>query len=407
MARYLYIAKNKQGESKKGTMEVRDEHELAGILRREGCILIKAELENQKIKRKFPFPFYFLLFGKVSSIEKTMFTRNLKVMVASGVSLPRALNILSNQSKSNKFKKVILKIKENVIKGLAFSDALANHPDIFPEVFSNMVKVGEESGTLEDVLEVLTKQMEKEHEIKSKVKGAMIYPAVILVAMIGIGTLMLILVVPKLSKLFDDLKIELPLSTKAVIAVGNFLSTHWYLIPVIIIVLIFLVRIALKTKMGKRVFDAMILRIPIIASIIKKMYAARTIRTLSSLISSGVPIVRSLEVVSRSLENIYYKEAIKKSSEKVRKGSKLSETLEPYSDIYPTLVIQMIAVGEETGETSSILAKLADFFEQEVNEATKNLSSVIEPILMLIIGVAVGFFAISMIQPMYSMMEGV
>ncbi|MBU2545440.1 type II secretion system F family protein [Patescibacteria group bacterium] len=405
MARYLYIAKNRNGESEKGVMEARDEHELAGILREEGCILIKAELESQKIKRKFPV--HFLFFGRVSLVEKTMFTRNLKVMVASGIPLPRALDILIAQSKSKKFKKVILKIKEDVIKGLAFSDAVAKHPSIFPEVFSNMVKVGEESGTLEDVLEVLTKQMEKEHEIKSRVKGAMIYPAVILVAMFGIGTLMLILVVPKLSKLFDDLKIELPLSTKVIVAIGNFLSAYWYAIPVVVVALVFLVRIILKTKIGKRGFDAMILKIPIISPIIRKMYSARTIRTLSSLISSGVPIVRSLEIVSGSLENIYYKEAIKKSSEKVRKGSKLSEALEPYDNIYPTLVIQMIAVGEETGETSSILAKLADFFEQEVNEATKNLSAVIEPILMLIIGAAVGFFAISMIQPMYSMMEGV
>lgn len=405
MARYLYIAKTRNGESQKGVMEARDEHELARILREEGCILIKAELESQKMKRKIPL--HFLLFGRVSLVEKTMFTRNLKVMVSSGIPLPRALDILIAQSKSKKFKKVILKIKEDVIKGLAFSDAVAKHPSIFPEVFSNMVKVGEESGTLEDVLEVLTKQMEKEHEIKSRVKGAMIYPAVILVAMFGIGTLMLILVVPKLSKLFDDLKIELPLSTKVVVAIGNFLSTYWYAIPVVVVALVFLMRIILKTKIGKRGFDAMILKIPIISSIIRKMYSARTIRTLSSLISSGVPIVRSLEIVSGSLENVYYKEAIKKSSEKVRKGSKLSEALGPYDNIYPTLVIQMIAVGEETGETSSILAKLADFFEQEVNEATKNLSSVIEPILMLIVGVAVGFFAISMIQPMYSMMEGV
>ena len=203
---------------------------------------------------------------------------------------------------------------------------------------------------------------------------------------------------------FNELEIELPLSTRVVIIFGNFLSTFWYLIPIIIVVLIFSFRASLKTKSGKRAFDKFTLNIPVISPIIKKTYSARTIRTLASLISAGVPIVRSLEIVSGALGNVYYKEAIKKSSEEVQKGKKLSEALGEFKGIYPVLIIQMIAVGEETGETSTILGKLAEFYEKEVTNATKNLSSVIEPILMLIIGIAVGFFAISMIQPMYSMM---
>lgn len=405
MPKYNYIAKTRDGEPRTGIMEARDEHEIAAILRKEGSILIKAELVSSLALKK-RIAFSISLFGHVSLIEKIMFTRNLRVMIAAGVPLPRALNILAAQSKSKKFKQTLLKIREQIIKGESFSNVLSKYPNIFPEVFVNMVKVGEESGTLEKVLEVLTSQMQKEHEIKSKIKGAMIYPAVIIFAMVIIGILMLIVVVPKLSKVFTELDIELPLTTKVVIAIGIFLSKFWYTVPIGIVIFIILLRLALKTKIGKLIFDAIALKIPIISPIVKKTNSAHTVRTLSSLIAAGVPIVRSLEIVSGALGNVYYKKAIAQAAERVRKGAKLAEVLKEYENIYPNLVIQMIAVGEETGETSTILQKLADFFEQEVANATKNLSAVVEPILMLIIGAAVGFFAISMIQPMYSMIQG-
>lgn len=407
MPRYLYVAKSREGDSKTGSSNARDQYDLAQMLRSEGYILIKAELDGSDKKDKFYLssPFFFL--KRVSLVEKTMFTRNLKVMVTSGIPLPRALDVLSEQSKSKKFKRAILKIKENVLKGSAFSEALSAYPEIFPEVFTNMVKVGEESGTLEKVLDILTNQMEKEHELRSRIKGAMIYPSVILIAMVIIGIVMLIVVVPNLSKLFIDLNIDLPLTTQIVIFIGNFLSKFWYMVPVLILFLVIFFRLILKTKTGKAIFDKFFLKMPVISPIVKKTYSARTVRTLSSLVSAGVPIVRSLEIVSGALNNIFYKQAIQDAAQRVRKGSKLAEALQDYKNIYPSLVIQMIAVGEETGETSNILLKLAEFFEEEVDNATKNLSSVIEPVLMLIIGAAVGFFAISMIQPIYSMVEGI
>lgn len=404
MSNYNYIAKNKQGEPKTGILEAEDERQLATMLREEGYILIKADLaEKKKLKLQFSIPFLI----KVSLVNKIMFTRNLRVMVTAGVSLPRALSILSEQTKSKKFKKVILDMRQEIIKGEAFSNALARHPTVFPEVFVNMIKVGEESGTLEKVLDVLTNQMEKEYEIKSRLKGAMIYPIVIICAMIGIGILMLIIVVPKLSQLFIELKIPLPLTTRAVIAFGNFLNSFWYLIPFVIVLIVLLFKFILQTKTGKLVLDTIVLKIPFISPLIKKTNAASTVRTLSSLVSAGVPIVRSLEIVSGALGNIYYKRAMMEAADRVKKGSKLGEVLKGYENIYPILVIQMITVGEETGETSAILQKLADFFEDEVANATKNMSSVIEPILMLIIGAAVGFFAVSMIQPMYSMLGAI
>lgn len=404
MPKYFYTAKSFSGEGKTGTLEAKDEHQLARTLRQEGYILVSAELTEAE-KRKVEISFSF--FGGVSLTEKMMFTRNLRIMIAAGISLPRALETLAYQSKSKKFKKSLVDIANQITKGKSFSDSLSTHSDIFSELFVSMVKVGEEAGTLEDVLNVLTNQMEREYELKSRVKGAMIYPAVIISAMIGIGVLMLILVIPKLAETFEELNVELPPTTKFVIFLGNFLAQKWYLMILIIFVLFFLMRIILKTKIGKRIVDFLILKIPIIAPLIQKTNSAYTVRTLSSLITSGVPIVRSLEIVSGAVGNIYFQEAMVDASQRVRKGSKLSEALRPYQGLYPPTVIQMIEVGEETGETSTILAKLSDFYEEEVANATKNLSAVIEPVLMLLIGAAVGFFAISMIQPIYGMLGAI
>ena len=249
--------------------------------------------------------------------------------------------------------------------------------------------------------------MERENEMKSKIIGAMIYPAVIIAAMIGIGILMLIMVVPKLAETFKELNIELPPTTKFVMFLGTFLAEKWYLFILIVIVFLILFRILLRTKFGKNLIDGLVLKLPIVSPIIKKTNSASTTRTLSSLIVAGVPIVRALEIISRTLGNVYFRKAMAEAAEKVKKGGKLFEALKPYQNLYPLLVIQMIEIGEETGETSTILSKLADFFEEEVTNTTKNMTAIIEPILMLFIGGVVGFFAISMVQPMYSMLQAI
>ena len=406
MPEYFYTAKSFKGEVKSGILSAKNQSELARILHQEGYFLISAGQEEKEIKkRKFSISLPF--FGGVSLAEKMFFTRNLEVMIGAGISLPRTLRILAGQVKSKKFKITLLDITEEITKGRNFSDSLKKYPNIFSELFQSMLKVGEETGTLEEVLKTLTQQMEREYELRSKIKGAMVYPTVIVSAMIGIGILMLIMVVPKLAETFEELNIELPLSTKIVISLGTFLAQKWFFAILIVIAFFFLLRLVLKTKTGKRIIDKLVLKIPIISSVVKKTNSAYTVRSLGSLFSSGVPIVRALEVVSRALGNIYFQEAISEAAEKVRKGSKLSEALRPYENIYPPIVIQMIEVGEETGETSDILKRLADFFEEEVTNATKNLSAVIEPVLMLIIGAAIGFFAVSMIQPMYSMLGAI
>ena len=399
--RFFYTAQSPTGESKSGVMEAKDTHQLARVLRQEGLVLIKAELEEKAKKKKFEISLP--SFG-VSLTEKIFFTRNLRVMISAGLPLPRALETLANQAKTPKFKTALLNIRDEIVRGKSFSDSLKKYPDIFPELFQSMVRVGEESGTLEDVLKTLSSQMEREYELKSKIKGAMIYPAVIILAMLGIGILMLVMVVPKLAETFKELNIELPMTTRLVIGLANFLVEKWYLAIIILFLFLFLFWRAMKTKAGKKIIDTLVLKIPIISAIVRKTNSASTARTLSSLITAGVPIVRSLEITSGTLGNIYYKSAIAEVAEKVRKGEKIAQALEPYENIYPPIVIQMVAVGEETGETSNVLNQLAEFYEEEVANATKNLTAVIEPVLMILIGAAVGFFAISMIQPMYSML---
>ena len=404
MPGYFYLAKSLTGEEKSGEMEAKDERELARTLKGEGYILIRAEPLRKELKKRFEIS---LPFAGVSLTEKMMFTRNLRVMISAGIPLPRTLHTLAGLTKSKKLKSALLNVEEKIQKGESFSSSLAFHPDIFSELFTNVIKVGEESGTLEGVLKILTQQMEREHEMRSKLIGALIYPAVIILAMLGIGFLMLVMVVPKLAETFRELNIELPLTTQMVIILGTFLAKFWYLLPLIILIFIIFLRMALRTKPGRRLLDTLVLKIPIISSLAIKTNSAGMVRTLSSLISAGVPIVRSLEIISGSMGNIYYQESMEEAAAQVKKGAKLSETLEKYSHIYPALVNQMLGVGEETGQTAEILKKLADFYEEEIANSTKALTSIIEPVIMLIIGAAVGFFAISMIQPMYSMLGAI
>ena len=404
MPKYSYIAKSFKGQEEQGTLEAKNKSELARALKKKELSLISAELGIQK-QKGLKMEIGFLT--KVSLVEKIMFTRNLKVMISAGIPLPRSLELLAKQAKSKKFSNALLNIRDQVVEGKTFSQALEDHSKIFSPLFSSMVKVGEAGGRFEEVLELLTKQMTRKYELGSKIQGAMVYPAVIIIAMIGIGIAMLLFVVPQISKTFKELKIDLPKSTQFVITLGDTLAAKWYLVIIFLVVLVVAISRALKTQTGKKVISFLSLKLPIISGIMKKANSAHTTRTLGSLISAGVPLARSLEIIAQSTGNFYYKKAMEKSAEKIVKGEKLSDILLGYSDIYPTLVIQMISVGEETGQTSEILDKLADFFEEEVANSTKNISSVIEPFIMLLVGGAIGFFAISMVQPMYSMLDAV
>jgi len=402
MPNYNYIAKSLEGKKKKGQKQVKNKADLARLLKSEGFFLISTEVQK---KRKNNMN---ILIGssRVSLTEKLMMTRNLQVMISAGVSLPKALDVLALQTKNKYFKKILTEMKEDVIKGVALSVTVAKYPKIFPEIYSSMLKVGEQTGKMEEILGILVIQLERNYKLRAKVRGAMVYPSVIIGAMILIGIVMLIKVVPQLSQTFQELGIDLPLMTRFVIALGSFFVAYWYVVILFLIGIPFLIIALARTKSGKRFLDRFFLRVPILSSLFRKINCAYTSLALSAMIKGGVPIVTALEISSGAVNNVYFKEALKISAKEVQKGKKLSIAMSAFSNLYPQLFLQMLKIGEETGKTSDMLTKLADFFEEEVNNATQNLSSIIEPVLLIAIGIMVGFFAIAMVQPMYSIMEG-
>ena len=402
----VYTAKNYKGETKGGEITAKDERDLAGQLREEGFILTSfspMEDDGDKgVKIKFLDRFF-----KIPLKEQMMFVRNLSVMVASGLQLSRAIKSITLQTKNKKFISVLEKIQEDIQAGSTFSDSLAKYPGMFSELFVNMIRVGETSGNLEEVLNILADQLEKEHDIISKVRGALVYPSVILVAMLGIGVVMMIYVVPQITGVFKDLNADLPASTQFIIATSDFLRNHYLIALGGLVAVIFGLKAFSMFRFGKKILNAILINIPVIKNIVIKMNCARFSRIYSSLLKSGVPVVEALKILSRTLTNYYYRRALERAAENVQKGVNLSQLIYKEKKIFPILVPQMIEVGEETGKTEAVLMKLAQFYEGEIDNLTKNLSSIIEPVLMIIIGSAVGFFAISILQPMYSVLENI
>lgn len=402
---YYYTAKNIGGQTKSGTMEAKNESELAKILREKGFILISAKSEKEKWK--ITIEMFLSRLRGISLAEKMIFCRHLAVMIGAGFPLVGGLDILAKQTDSAKFGKILNEVAENIRRGKSFADSLRAYPDAFSDLFVNMVAIGETAGNLEKTLKMLAVQMKKDYDLRSKIRGAMVYPGVIVSAMVLIGILMMIYVVPSLTQTFTELGVELPASTKFVILVSNLLTNYYLQSAGGLLVLAYLSYLFLKSRQGKQILSNVFIYAPLFGPLVKKINSARFARVLSSLLSAGIPLMKSLEITSGTLSNSRYSESIKITLGRVQKGENLSKILADFPVLYPLMVTQMISVGEQTGTLSDILERLADFYEDEVSETTKNLSTIIEPLLMVIIGAVVGFFAISMIQPMYSMMGGI
>lgn len=405
MSKFFYTAKNATtGETSGGERDAKDEKDLAQDLRAEGLLLtsFKEEQVASTLQVKF-----FDRFKTVPLKEKMTFTRNLSVMVSSGLTISRAVLNLSLQTKNKTFRKMLESVNDDLQAGKTLSEGLAKYPTVFNELFVNMVYVGEVSGNLEQVLDILALQLEKENDLLSKVRGALIYPSVIVVAMIGIGVLMLTYILPKITGTFKEMDVELPATTKIIMAMSDFLRTNAILSIVVFVAAIVAIRLFATTKTGKRFFDFLYLHLPIVGNIIVKVNCARFARIYSSLLKSGVSVVSALTIISKTLSNVYYKDVLDEALLEVQKGVELSKVIGKYERIFPLLVSQILSVGEETGKTETVLQRLAEFYEEEVSQITKNMSSIIEPILMLFIGGGVGFFAVAMLQPMYSVLENI
>ncbi len=401
---FTYKIKNKDGEVIESTITAKDKFELYDQIRKDGSEIIEI---HERGKNKFSIDRFNEIFGAIKEHEKVILTRNLGAMIGAGLSLTRAITVLERQTKNQKLKTVLAGVNNDIKKGNNFHTALKKFPKVFSPLFVSMVRAGEESGKLSGALDLIGAQLERSYTLKKKIKGAMMYPSIIMVAMVIIAVLMLIFVVPTLTQTFDELGADLPKSTKAIITASNFFTQHTILAILIPITFFTLIFYALRTARGRKVFNFILIHTPIIGDLVKEIQSARTTRTLASLLSSGVEIVTAISITSEVMQNSYYKKVLLRAQNDVQKGSPLSRAFTDNEHLYPLLVGEMISVGEETGKLPDMLLRVAEFYESEVEQKTKNMSTIVEPFLMIIIGAFVGFFALSMISPIYSLSESI
>lgn len=404
--RFSYTAEKAGGEMYHGIAEANDRFELYQIVRREGGHLTGLQ-EESAANRYFTVAYWNERFTTVSEQDKILFVRNLGSMIKAGLPMSRALSVIMRQSKNPKFKNVIAEVGSSVRRGDTLHVALSKFPTIFSKLMIAMVRAGEEGGDLPSALSITAQQMERAADLKKKIKSALIYPAVIVVAIVIIGYLMMTQVVPTLASTFADMGADLPRSTRFVLTLSDILTHYTLLFFAGVAILVGLVITAARSEQGKRVFDLTFIQLPVIGAIVRQVNAARTARTLASLLASGVDVLGSLEITGEVVQNHYFREVIADARRGVSQGEPLSATFIKHERLYPAFVGEMMAVGEETGQMSDMLKHLAEYYEEEVDRATKDLSSIVEPLLMLFIGGAVGFFAVAMITPIYSISQNI
>ena len=401
--KFIYTAEKSDGEVYKGIAEAADRFELYSVVRREGGKIIS--VGEDAGSSMLSIGYWNAKLTSVKEMDKILMARNLGAMLGAGLSLARALAVLERQTKNLRLSAAISQISSDVRRGETLHASLNKFPRIFSNLFIAMVRAGEESGTLPDALKVVSDQMERMYDLKKKIRGAMIYPCIILVAIVGIGILMMIYVVPTLAQTFTEMNATLPTSTLVVIGISNFLVQYTTLAIGLIFGVGAFFYVGARTRVGKRTGDFIFLHTPVIGEMVREVNAARTSRTLASLIASGVDVMTALDIVREVVQNTYFQEVLESAKTAVGEGEPLSAAFVRREDLYPPFVGEMMAVGEETGQTSEMLKRLAVYYEEEVDRKTKDMSTIVEPFLMVIIGGAVGFFAVSMITPIYSLSQ--
>lgn len=339
----------------------------------------------------------------VKRAEVIRMARNLSTMLAAGLPLSRALSVIERQSGNKRLKEIITALSESIKKGSSFHEALAAYPNVFPKLFAAMAKAGEESGSLADSLMIVGVQMEHSEELVRKIKGAMIYPAIVVSAVVVIGILMLIYVVPTLTSTFTQLGVQVPLATQVIVDISNFMVANVIAVMAGLIIIVAGGIAFIRSKPGGRIVLATALHLPVVNELVRETYTARAARTLSSLLSSGVPVLDALSITKEVVGDNVFAQVIAEAEEHVKKGELLSASFSAHTKLYPILMSDMLSVGEETGKVAEMLKQIAEFYEEDVAEKTKDLSTIIEPVLMLLIGTVVGIFAVSMIAPIYSL----
>jgi type IV pilus assembly protein PilC len=404
MGQFSYSAKDKSGIIQKGELFAPDRAAAAASLTDKGLtpILVKEAVAKGKggsgggMMDKLG-----ALGGGVKLQDKVVFSRQFSTMINAGVPIVQSLNILREQSESKKLKAVVADVSKQVEGGATLANALAAHPDVFNAIYVNMVKAGETGGILDQVLDRLATQQEKDAEIVSKVKSAMIYPAVITTATVSAFIFLMTVIVPKLSSIFEDAGADLPIYTKIMLAISGFLVHSWYIVLGGLAGAVIAYIRWYKTESGKKIMDRLLLKAPIFGPILMKVNIARFARTFGSLMASGMSVLDAINATKTALGSSVYREELAIVAQKVKNGRPMSEQIRN-SKNFPAIVGQMLSVGEETGQIDSILLKLAEFYEKEVDTVVAGITSIIEPILIIVLGGMVGFIVISVFGPISS-----
>lgn len=391
---FKYKAKNNYGETVNGKVEAQKREQAFGVLRDRGLFVIEVHEAGESMGLNIPF------LNGIKRDEIIGFTRQLSTMITAGLSLLDALTILERQSKPA-MRKLINELMRDIEGGTSFAEALSRHKQ-FSRVYQNLVKAGEAAGVLNDVLVRLADSLEKDKEFRGKVKGALIYPAIVVVAMVIVATVMMVFVIPQLSEMYKDFGAELPAMTQILISSSELFQQYWYIMFGLAGASIFGLFKWRQTPQGQLTFDTYLLKLPIFGTLQQKVVLTEFARTLSLLLGAGISLLEALEIVGEAMDNIVYRNAIKEAYGYVEKGSSLAAAIEPFP-FFPPILAQMVAVGEETGQLDDVLQKLAHYFESESEQAVKGLTTAIEPLIMIILGIGVGFLVIAIVMPIYSL----
>ncbi|MDD4860532.1 MAG: type II secretion system F family protein [Smithellaceae bacterium] len=394
---FLWEGTTKKGEAKKGEMEAADELAVRALLRRQGFKSMEVRQKPKDLEEYLPF-----LQGGVKEKEVVVFCRIFATMISAGLPLIQCLGLLADQEQNKAFSKIIRTVKEDIEGGTSLTDALKKHPKVFDDLFTNLIAAGEAGGILDLVLGRLSTYLEKAMKLKAQVKSAMTYPIAVLVISIAVVTLLLLKVIPVFQKMFEGMGGELPGPTAMVVAMSEFVQSYWWIIFGILAAVIVGVIQFYKTDKGRWMIDSAMLKAPIFGPVLKKVAVARFSRTLSTMMSSGVPILEGLNIVSKTAGNVVIEAALIKTRQSISEGQSIAEPLSQ-TDIFPPMVVQMIAVGEATGALDAMLNKIADFYDEEVDAAVAGLTALIEPIMMVFLGGVVGGMIIAMYLPIFKM----
>ena len=399
---FEYLLVNKKKETVSSTIEAADKLSAINTLKSRGQLI---KIEEKSAKKAGGFSF-----GKKKKGAKTdelvMFTRQLSAMVSAGVPILRSLNSMAKHAESAGFRETINAVIKDIEGGMSFADALGKHPETFNDIYVNMVAAGETGGILDDILKRLALQQEKNSSMKKKIKGAMTYPIVLLAITIIAFFILMTFIIPVIGKTIKDMggpDAKLPLLTEIMLGISDFMVSFWYLIVPAFIGGIWALIRYIKTPKGRIKFHRVIIKVPAVGAIVRKVAIARFTRTFSALIGAGVAVLEALDVTSRAVGNVVYEESLREATKRVQNGEVLSRIIAERDDLYPPIVAQMLSVGEETGQTDKVLIKVADFYEEEVDTAIDGVSSIIEPVMIVAMGGVIALVAVSVMGPITSM----